>query len=145
MICVIYGMLLHSTCASYLADRWTKDLSLHCYSQKSERRDPPVWLSASWWIKQTIDLITVLWKSCNYLIDCLFMKVYDFALDEDDMTKLDGLNRDLRVYAEPMWVLIHFLALKIIRVVVKITNQMTWPTQQQSTTYMYISLVMVHN
>ena len=30
------------------------------------------------------------------------MKVYDFALDEDDMTKLDGLNRDLRVYAEPM-------------------------------------------
>ena len=48
------------------------------------------------------------------------MKVYDFALDEDDMTKLDGLNRDLRVYAEPMWVLIHFLQLKIINFIGKL-------------------------
>ena len=48
------------------------------------------------------------------------MKVYYFALDEDDMTKLDGLNRDLRVYAAPMWVLIHFLQLKNINFIGKL-------------------------
>ena len=117
MICVIYGIPFHK-CVIFSRSMNQRSVAPLVLSKVRKRRSTCVALciimgNTNYWFNTCV--LRILKNSCNYLIDRLFMKVYDFALDEDDMTKFDGLNRDLRVYAEPMWVLMHFLTLKIIK------------------------------